>query len=101
MLDVTFLILLCTTEKIYSDERTDFFNQKIISWRNRFGGNSIERQGNMIQLIREIRDGNFVILAPDIDLGIKDSAFVPFFGILTNTITFQPCFYFFFIYDSF
>ena len=41
----------------------------------------------MIQLIREIRDGNFVIIAPDIDLGIKDSAFVPFFGILTNTIT--------------
>ena len=75
------------TSGFFQRMKTPFFNQKIISWRNRFGGNSIERQGNMIQLIREIRDGNFVILAPDIDLGIKDSAFVPFFGILTNTIT--------------
>ena len=75
------------TSGFFQRMKTPFFNQKIISWRNRFGGNSIERQGNMIQLIREIRDGNFVIIAPDIDLGIKDSAFVPFFGILTNTIT--------------
>ncbi len=75
------------TSGFFQRMKTPFFNQKIITWRNRFGGNSIEREGNMIQLIREIRDGNFVIIAPDIDLGIKDSAFVPFFGILTNTIT--------------
>ena len=75
------------TSGFFQRMKTPFFNQKIISWRNRFGGNSIEREGNMIQLIREIRAGNFVIIAPDIDLGIKDSAFVPFFGILTNTIT--------------
>ncbi|NCV04409.1 MAG: hypothetical protein EBV46_08235, partial [Burkholderiaceae bacterium] len=40
-----------------------------------------------IDVIREIRKGNIVVIAPDIDLGPKDSAFVPFFGIQTNTIT--------------
>ena len=67
--------------------KNPFFNQKIIDWRNRFGGNSIDRQGNSIEIIREIRKGSFIIIAPDIDLGLKDSEFVPFFGIQTNTIT--------------
>jgi KDO2-lipid IV(A) lauroyltransferase len=35
----------------------------------------------------EIRNSDFIIIAPDIDLGLKDSEFVPFFGIQTNTIT--------------
>lgn len=64
-----------------------FVNRKIIEWRNRFGGNSIDRQGNAKAIIREIRNGDFIIIAPDIDLGLKDSEFVPFFGIQTNTVT--------------
>ena len=67
--------------------KNPFFNKKIVEWRNRFGGNSIDRQGNVKAIIREIRNGDFIIIAPDIDLGLKDSEFVPFFGIQTNTIT--------------
>jgi Kdo2-lipid IVA lauroyltransferase/acyltransferase len=75
------------TSGFFQRMKNPFFNQKIVEWRNRFGGNSIDRQGNSLELIREIRRGNFIIIAPDIDLGLKDSAFVPFFGISTNTIT--------------
>ena len=75
------------TSGFFQRMKNPFFNQKIIEWRNRFGGNSIDRQGNSKQIIREIRNGDFIIIAPDIDLGIKDSEFVPFFGIETNTIT--------------
>ncbi len=75
------------TSGFFQRMKNPFFNQKIIEWRNRFGGNSIDRQGNSLELIREIRKGNFIIIAPDIDLGIKDSTFVPFFNIQTNTIT--------------
>jgi KDO2-lipid IV(A) lauroyltransferase len=75
------------TSGFFQRMKSPFFNQKIIEWRNRFGGNSIDRQGNSIALIREIRKGSFIIIAPDIDLGLKDSAFVPFFNIQTNTIT--------------
>jgi len=75
------------TSGFFQRMKSPFFNQKIIEWRNRFGGNSIDRQGNSIALIREIRNGSFIIIAPDIDLGLKDSIFAPFFGIQTNTIT--------------
>jgi len=75
------------TSGFFQRMKSPFFNQKIVEWRNRFGGNSIDRQGNSIALIREIHKGSFIIIAPDIDLGLKDSAFVPFFNIPTNTIT--------------
>ncbi len=75
------------TSGFFQRMKSPFFNQKIIDWRNRFGGNSIDRQGNSIALIREIRKGSFIIIAPDIDLGLKDSVFTPFFDIQTNTIT--------------
>ena len=75
------------TSGFFQRMKSPLFNKKIIEWRNRFGGNSIDRQGNSLELIREIRKGSFIIIAPDIDLGLKDSAFVPFFNIQTNTIT--------------
>ncbi len=75
------------TSGFFQRMKNPFFNRKIIEWRNRFGGNSIDRQGNFLELIREIRKGSFIIIAPDIDLGLKDSTFVPFFDIQTNTIT--------------
>jgi len=75
------------TSGFFQRMKSPFFNKKIVEWRNRFGGNSIDRQGNSLELIREIRKGSFIIIAPDIDLGLKDSSFVPFFNIQTNTIT--------------
>jgi KDO2-lipid IV(A) lauroyltransferase len=72
---------------LYQKMKNPFFDRKIIEWRGRFGGKSIPRQGHLLETIREIKNGNFVFIAPDIDLGIKDSVFVPFFGIPTNTIT--------------
>ncbi|QWE16625.1 lipid A biosynthesis acyltransferase [Polynucleobacter sp. AP-Nino-20-G2] len=75
------------TSGFFQRMKSPFFNKKIIEWRNRFGGNSIDRQGNTLEMIREIRTGSFIIIAPDIDLGLKDSTFAPFFNIQTNTIT--------------
>ena len=75
------------TSGFFQRMKSPFFNRKIIEWRNRFGGNSIDRQGNTLEIIREIRKGSFIIIAPDIDLGLKDSTFAPFFNIQTNTIT--------------
>jgi KDO2-lipid IV(A) lauroyltransferase len=75
------------TSGFFQRMKNPFFNKRIVEWRNRFGGNSIDRQGNAKAIIREIRNGDFIIIAPDIDLGLKDSEFVPFFNIETNTIT--------------
>jgi KDO2-lipid IV(A) lauroyltransferase len=75
------------TSGLFQRMKNPFFNERIIRWRNRFGGNAIDRQGNLLPLIREIRKGNLIIIAPDLDLGLRDSVFVPFFGVQTNTIT--------------
>ena len=72
---------------LYQKMKNAFFDRKIIEWRGRFGGKSIPRQGHLTETLREIKKGNFVFIAPDIDLGSKDSVFVPFFGVETNTIT--------------
>ena len=75
------------TSGLFQRMKNSFFNERIIRWRNRFGGKAIDRQGNLLLLIREIRKGNLIIIAPDLDLGLRDSVFVPFFGVQTNTIT--------------
>jgi KDO2-lipid IV(A) lauroyltransferase len=75
------------TSGLFQRMKNSFFNERIIRWRNRFGGKAIDRQGNLLALIREIRKGNLIIIAPDLDLGLRDSVFVPFFGVQTNTIT--------------
>ena len=51
---------------LYQNMKNPFFNQKMIEWRNRFGGKSIERQSRLRDLIREIQTGNFIFIAPDI-----------------------------------
>jgi KDO2-lipid IV(A) lauroyltransferase len=75
------------TSGFFQRMKNPFFNERIFRWRNRFGGNAIDRQGNLLPMIRAIRSGNLIIIAPDLDLGLKDSVFVPFFGVETNTIT--------------
>jgi KDO2-lipid IV(A) lauroyltransferase len=40
---------------LYQKMKNPFFNQKMIEWRNRFGGKSIERQSRLRDLIREIQ----------------------------------------------
>ncbi len=72
---------------LYQKMKNPFFNQKMVEWRDRFGAKSIERQSRLRDLIRETRNGNFVVIAPDIDLGPRDSVFVPFFDIPTSTVT--------------
>ena len=72
---------------LYQKMKNPLLNQKMVEWRDRFGGKSIDRQHRLRDLLRELKGGNFAIIAPDIDLGPQDSIFVPFFGIQTSTIT--------------
>ena len=64
-----------------------YFEQKIKAWRERFGARVLLRQNQTRGLIREIRQGTVVLISPDMDLGLTDSIFVPFFGFPTNTVT--------------
>jgi Kdo2-lipid IVA lauroyltransferase/acyltransferase len=72
---------------LYQKMKSPYFNQKMVEWRNRFGGRSYERQSQLRNIIREVKSGRTLIIAPDIDLGPRDSIFVPFFNIPTSTVT--------------
>jgi KDO2-lipid IV(A) lauroyltransferase len=72
---------------LYIKMKNDFFDQKIKHWRERFGGRMILRQQNAREMIRAIRSNQAVAISPDMDLGIQDSVFVPFFGVPTCTVT--------------
>lgn len=72
---------------LYVRMKNNFFDQKIKSWRERFGAKMVLRLHSTRELLREIRQGSFVLLSPDMDLGLQDSVFVPFFGVQTCTVT--------------
>ena len=72
---------------LYVGMKNKFFDKHIKIWRERFGALMLLRKHNARELIREIRRGSFVLLSPDMDLGVEDSVFVPFFGIQTCTVT--------------
>ncbi|WP_439687664.1 Lipid A biosynthesis lauroyl acyltransferase [Cupriavidus oxalaticus] len=55
--------------------------------RGRFGAEMIPRSGSGKQVVRTLRAGCPVMLAADMDFGLADSVFVPFFGVPACTLT--------------
>jgi KDO2-lipid IV(A) lauroyltransferase len=55
--------------------------------RGRFGAEMIERSTSARKIMRYLREGKPVMLAADMDHGIENSVFVPFFGVPACTLT--------------
>jgi Kdo2-lipid IVA lauroyltransferase/acyltransferase len=55
--------------------------------RGRFGAEMIERSTSAKKIVRLLRGGKPVMLAADMDHGVENSVFVPFFGIPACTLT--------------
>ncbi|WP_404989772.1 lipid A biosynthesis lauroyl acyltransferase [Caballeronia sp. LZ029] len=55
--------------------------------RGRFGAEMIERSTSAKKIVRLLQGGKPVMLAADMDHGIENSVFVPFFGIPACTLT--------------
>ena len=55
--------------------------------RGRFGAEMIERSTSARKIVRLLQDGTPVMLAADMDHGIDNSVFVPFFGVPACTLT--------------
>lgn len=72
---------------LYVKMKNDFFDSRIRSWRERFGAKMRNRLQSSRDMIRSLKSGQPVVISPDMDLGIQDSVFVPFFGISTCTVT--------------
>lgn len=55
--------------------------------RGRFGAQMIERSTSARKVVRLLQEGKSVMLAADMDHGIENSVFVPFFGVPACTLT--------------
>lgn len=67
-----------------SDVATDSIALK---QRSRFGTEMIPKQSSARNVIKALRSGVPVMLAADMDFGLRDSVFVPFFGVQASTLT--------------
>ncbi|UHL64532.1 lipid A biosynthesis lauroyl acyltransferase [Paralcaligenes sp. KSB-10] len=55
--------------------------------RARFGTEMIPRNGSARQTLKILKSGKPIMLAADMDFGLRDSVFVPFFGVQACTLT--------------
>ncbi|WP_269500221.1 lipid A biosynthesis lauroyl acyltransferase [Castellaniella sp. S9] len=55
--------------------------------RARFGTMMIPRHGSARDILEVLKSGKPIMLAADMDFGLRDSVFVPFFGVQACTLT--------------
>ncbi|MCZ2291094.1 MAG: lipid A biosynthesis acyltransferase [Burkholderiales bacterium] len=72
---------------IYQRQVNEVFDAAILRGRSRFGrGEVFTRQDGALPLLRAIRRGCIFFNLPDMDFGLRDAAFVPFFGVPAATL---------------
>jgi len=79
------------TASIYSRQKNPVLERIFLKARTRFGApHLVSRQEGLRSVIRVIRSGKPFYFLPDMDFGIRDAIFSPFFGVPTATITALP-----------
>jgi Kdo2-lipid IVA lauroyltransferase/acyltransferase len=72
---------------IYQSQSDPVFDAAMRAGRLRFGDAQIfPRRDRVLPLIRAIKDGRAFFNLPDMDFGRRDTAFVPFFGVVASTL---------------
>ena len=72
---------------IYQAQSNPVFDAAMRAGRLRFGlGEVFARSERALPLVRAIRRGHAFFNLPDMDFGLKDAAFVPFFGVPAATL---------------
>ena len=79
------------TSSIYSKQKNPVLDRIFLKARSRFGNpHLVSRQEGLRSVIRVIKSGKPFYFLPDMDFGIRDAIFSPFFGVPTATITALP-----------
>ena len=79
------------TASIYSRQKNPVLDRIFLNARTRFGNpHLVSRQEGLRSVIRVIKAGKPFYFLPDMDFGIRDAIFSPFFGVPTATITALP-----------
>ncbi len=72
---------------LYTPMSNALFDAMAKRQRGRFGTEMIPRADSVRRALRVLRTGKPVMLAADMDFGLRDSVFVPFFGVPACTLT--------------
>ena len=73
---------------MFANQKNQVFNEAMRAGRGRFNDAVLlSRQEGLRTAIRMMRDGVPFYFLPDMDLGPRDSVFVPFFGVPAATVT--------------
>lgn len=72
---------------VYTPMSSVMTNRIALKQRARFGVEMISRNGSARQILKVLKTGKPVMLAADMDFGLRDSVFVPFFGVQACTLT--------------
>lgn len=76
---------VCT---IYAKQQNAVVDHALLKGRSRFRPVTLlSREKGVKPIIRAMRDGLPFIMLPDMDFGLRDAAFVPFFGVPAATLT--------------
>lgn len=71
----------------YQRQSNPVFDAAIRAGRLRFGRGTVHtRHDNALKLLRDLRKGLAFLNLPDMDFGLKDADFIPFFGIPAATL---------------
>ena len=66
---------------VYTPQSVAAFDAALLTGRGRFGrAEFLRREDGARAIVRAIRGGRVFFNAPDMDFGLRDAAFVPFFG---------------------
>ncbi len=66
---------------VYTPQSVAVFDAALLKGRGRFGRADFLRRGDGARaIVRAVRSGRVFFNAPDMDFGLRDAAFVPFFG---------------------
>ncbi|MBH9552195.1 lipid A biosynthesis acyltransferase [Inhella sp. 4Y17] len=72
---------------VYQHQRNAVFDAQLMRGRGRFGQSAfVSRHEGIRPVLKKIREGYGFVNAPDMDFGLKDSEFVPFFGVQASTL---------------
>jgi KDO2-lipid IV(A) lauroyltransferase len=73
---------------VYVQQKDAYIDAFLKRKRERFEGTRmIARQEGVKAILRAFQKGQALQLSPDMDLGVRDAVFVPFFGVQTATVT--------------
>ena len=76
---------------IYSPQKNAALDAWIRAGRERFGDVVlINRRDGVKAAVKSLREGRYLYLLPDMDLGPQDSVFAPFFGVPAATVPALP-----------